>query len=91
MVAGELLRCSTPYVPFDLAGMYPNPGYLSQSGHIENVDEVVWKGPYARHLYYHPEFNFQGAPMRGAYWVDRFMQNGGEKHIEWAARKAVKK
>jgi hypothetical protein len=27
--------------------------------------------PYARRLYYNPQFNFRGAPKRGAYWFER--------------------
>ena len=48
----------------------------------ENGTDIVWDTPYARHLYYHPEYNYQGAPMRGGYWADRYMQNGGQKQIE---------
>lgn len=89
----EVLRLSESYVPFDLAGKYKLPGNLIDSGHIENGNEVVWGGnraPYARRLYYHPEYNFQGAPIRGGYWVDRMLQNGGRKLIETSARKLVK-
>lgn len=87
-VTNEVLRLSEPYVPFDIAGKYPDPGRLKRSGHIENDTDVVWNTPYARRWYYE-EAKFQGAPMRGRYWVDRMMQNGGKEKIEDGARKVA--
>ena len=86
-VTNEFMKNVQPFVPFDLAGKYETPGRLIDSCHIEDGTDVVWNTPYARCLYYHPEYNFQGAPMRGAYWADRYMQNGGREEIEqWARR-----
>ncbi len=79
------------FVPFDEAGIYENPGRLVESCHTENGTDVVWDTPYARRLYYHPEYSFQGAPMRGGYWADRYVQNGGREQIEQVARAEVKK
>ena len=87
-VTNEVLRLSEPYVPFDVAGKYPYPGRLKDSGHIENDTDVVWQTPYARRWYYE-DAKFQGAPMRGRYWVDRMMQNGGKEKIEDGARKVA--
>lgn len=106
-ITKEFEKNVQPYVPFDLAGKYNQSGRLKDSGHtddsesehkhmaetssIENKTDIVWNTPYARRLYYHPEYNFQGAPMRGAYWADRYMQNGGKEQLEQGARKVVKK
>ena len=90
VVTNEFKKNVEPYVPLDVAEKYENPGRLIDSGHIENETDVVWNAPYARRMYYHPEYEFQGAPMRGGYWADRYMQNGGRDEIEQAARKAVK-
>lgn len=111
-VTNEFMKNVQPFVPFDLAGKYDNPGGLSASAHIEtskdeedeekkkhlldkayieNGTDIVWPGPYARRLYYHPEYNFQGAPMRGAYWADRYMQNGGREEIEKGVRAEIRK
>lgn len=90
-MAEELIRLAEPYTPFDIAGLYEDPGYLIDSAHIENGNEVVWNGPYARNLYYHREYDFQGDPTRGAYWVEHMLQNGGMKQIEEAARKEMEK
>lgn len=80
-----------PFVPLDPAKKYDNPGRLRDSCHIENGTDVVWSTPYARRLYYHPEYRFQGEPMRGGYWAERYMQNGGRQKIEQAARRMVGK
>lgn len=90
-VTNEVMRLSDPYVPFDEAGLYANPGQLKDSVHIENGTDIVWNTPYARYLYYHPEFKYQGAPMRGSYWVPRMLQNGGLEAIEAGARKEAGK
>ena len=55
-----------PYVPF-------KQGYLSESVHPENGNEIVWKGPYAQFLYY-------GKVMvdeRGSTWAEKY----GTKHV----------
>ena len=90
-VTSEFQKNVEPYVPMDEAEKYENPGRLIDSCHIENGTDVVWNTPYARRLYYHPEYNYQGAPMRGGYWADRYMQNGGQKQIEDGVRDLVKR
>lgn len=65
--------------------------HMRDISQIENGTDVVWDTPYARRLYYHPEYHFQGAPMRGGYWAVRYLQNGGQEQIEQAARDEVKK
>lgn len=89
-VTNEFMKNVQPFVPFDVAGKFENPGRLIDSCHIENGTDVVWNTPYARRLYYHPEYDFQGAPMRGGYWADRYMQNGGREEIEQGVRRIVR-
>jgi hypothetical protein len=92
MVDSEFLKNVEPFVPFDEAGLYENPGTLVNSGILDTVvgsGEIVWDTPYARYLYYHDDFQFQGAPLRGAYWADRYLQNGGLKQIEAIAGKSM--
>ncbi|MGN0384599.1 MAG: minor capsid protein [Lachnospiraceae bacterium] len=88
-VTNEFMKNVQPYVPYDVAKKYELPGRLIDSCHIENGTDVVWSTPYARRLYYHPEYDFQGAPMRGGYWAERYMQNGGRVEIEQGARRIV--
>lgn len=92
-VTNEVKRLSDSYVPFDIVGKYDNPGALRDSARIDNGTDIVWGGvqgvPYARRLYYHDEYRYQGAPIRGAYWVDRMLANGGMQKIEEGARRVV--
>ena len=90
VVTEAVLMLSEPYVPLDVAELYDDPGRLIDSGHLEGTD-VVWQTPYARRLYYHPEYNYQGSPRRGGYWVDRMLQEGGLKKIESMAQKEASK
>lgn len=87
-VATELVKEFDPYVPF-------RTGVLKGSAVRELAppyDEIVYDTPYAARMYYNPQFNFNGAPMRGAYWdrraysdvqdrflgnVQRFVDSGG--------------
>lgn len=91
VVTNEFMKNVQEFVPLDLKPVGENPGQLIDSCHIEDDTDVVWNTPYARRLYYHPEYNFQGAPMRGGYWADRYLQNGGLEQLEQAARDEVKK
>lgn len=67
VVDGEVLRFCAPYVPFD-------KGILNKSGILNTVlgsGTVKYATPYASKLYYNPGYNFQGAPIRGAFWFER--------------------
>lgn len=97
-VTNEFKKNVQPFVPFDIAGKYENPGQLIDSCHIENETDVVWNTPYARRLHYHPEYHFQGKGKsekggtgRGGNWADRYMQNGGKKELEQGARRIAGK
>ncbi len=83
-IDSEVLRLCDPYVPMDT-------GQLKQSGtrHTRiGSGRVVYKTPYARRMYYNPQYNFQGAPMRGAYWFERFKANHRDEILKGAAKVA---
>ncbi len=48
--------------------------------------EIRYRTPYARKLYYHPKYNFQGAPERGAYAFERTKQQYKEQILKGAQR-----
>lgn len=94
IVDSEVMKQCDPYVPFDAAGVYPAPGRLRDSVQFNTElgsGEIKYRTPYARYLYYHPEFNYQEAPMRGAYWADRAMQNGGKEKVVKALKNFIRK
>lgn len=73
----EVLRLCTPYVPMDT-------GELIRSGLRETKigsGEVIYKTLYARRWYYTPA-RFEGRPMRGNYWFERMLDNGGRDAIQ---------
>ena len=83
-IDSEVLRLCDPYVPMDR-------GILKQSGtqHTKiGSGRVVYKTPYARRMYYNPQYNFQGAPMRGAYWFERMKANHKDEILKGAAEVA---
>ena len=87
------LRGVDPYIPLD-------DGTLRDSGKLYTVRGtglIVWDAENkARRLYYGEEdWNWsnggvQVGGLRGPYWAQRYIQNGGKKEIEEVARKAVK-
>jgi len=81
-IDSEVLRLCDPYVPMDT-------GHLKGSGtrHTRiGSGRVIYKTPYARRMYYNPQYNFQGAPMRGAYWFERMKANHKEEILKGAAK-----
>lgn len=83
-----------PYVPLD-------EGLLIASGKLQTdigSGLILWDAENkARRLYYGEKKwhwsngGVQEGGLRGPYWAERYIQNGGGKQIEEAARKAVKK
>lgn len=81
-IDSECLRLCDAKIPKDT-------GALIQSGIVNtNVGsgEVKWSTPYARRLYYHPEYNFNESPERGAYWFERMKQQHKDKILKGAAK-----
>lgn len=65
--ANEIVTVTDPFVPF-------SEGYLKNSATIATDGSwFKYNMPYARRLYYNPQFNFKGAPQRGGEWVKRSM------------------
>lgn len=52
------------------------------SGKVKNVT------PYARRMYYNPQYNFTDAPKRGAYWFERMKADQKGDILRTAARAA---
>ena len=83
-----------PFVPF-------LEGTLRDSARLHTdigSGEIVWDAENkARRLYYgEADWNWsnggvQEGGLRGPYWAERYIQNGGREEIEEVARKAVKR
>lgn len=68
-VDSEVLRLSEPFIPRDTGALINSGIVNTQIG----SGEVKYNTPYARRWYYMPA-HFQGAPLRGNYWFERFKQ-----------------
>lgn len=68
----ECLRLSAEFAPFDQHTLIESATLNTQIG----SGEIRYRTPYARRLYYHPEYNFsqEKNPQAGAYWFERMKQ-----------------
>lgn len=83
-VDNEFIKHCEPYVPRD-AGMLADSAWLSTE---IGSGRIVYNTPYAQKMYTSPELNFQGAPMRGAFWAERMWADRGDEITEGAAKRA---
>ena len=86
VMTSEVHRLSLPYIPFD-----NNP--LSTTVDIE-AESITYKMPYAQYQWYgkvmvgnprqatQENLNYQGSPMRGAFWTNRAMANHKDELIK---------
>lgn len=83
-IDNEVLKLTDPYVPMDT-------GALKSSGvrHTSiGSGEVKYKTPYARRLYYNPQYNYDGAPKRGGRWFERMKSDHKLSILKGAANLA---
>jgi len=76
-IDSTVLRFCSKYLPFD-TGMLEKSGIL---GTEIGSGEVRWLAPYAPRLYYNPQFDFQGAPMRGGKWFERMKADNKDEIV----------
>jgi hypothetical protein len=77
----EFIKHCDPYVPRD-TGMLADSAWLSTD---IGSGQIVYNTPYAEKVYKSPELNFQGAPMRGAFWATRMWADRGDQIMDGAA------
>lgn len=80
----ECLRRSTEFAPFDQHTLIESATHNTQIG----SGEVRYRTPYARRLYYHPEYNFshENNSQAGAYWFDRMKAQHKNQILEGAKK-----
>ena len=95
IVTNEVLRLSSPYIPFDQGG-------LLASGRIENDTDIVWNTPYAQYMwngivYEDPELHCAGFKTENGWFSRKDVQkvptsrsleykNGNQRGSHWADR-----
>ena len=77
-------------MPFDTGNLQEESTFVDYSESSNGKVTLVSSTPYARRLYYHPEYNFQTRenPNAGGEWYKDWLPGG--KHADFAA-KAFKK
>ena len=83
-IDSETIRLMDPYTPFRQGTLKNAPSGQSTIG----TGRIIQQTPYARRLYYNPQYNFNEAPNRGAFWFER-MKNASKNDILKGAAKIV--
>lgn len=65
-------------IPFQTGHLQNDSTFVDTSESWRGVVEIVSSTPYARRLYYHPEYNFNQTenPSAGAHWFDPWADGG---------------
>lgn len=77
----EFIRLTDPYVPFRTGATKDS----ALTNTVAGTGLVTYATPYVRRIWSHPEYNFNGAPQRGAYWAQRSWQENGDDIVRGAA------
>ena len=83
-VLNDLRNAQT--MPFDTGNLQNEQTYVDDSKSSKGVVSIVSDTPYARRLYFHPEYNFQQGknPDAGAGWFDPYIDGNKAKQVkEW--------
>ena len=85
-VDSAVVRYCLPYCPWKTGALARSPFAASHIGE----GEVVYDTPYARRMYYNPQYHFRKDvnPMAGAYWFERMKADHTNDILEEAMRVA---
>lgn len=81
-IDSEVLRRTAPYVAKDVGDLMNSGTRNTKVG----SGEVIYRTPYARRMYYNPQYNFTEAPMRGARWFERMKADHKGSILKGAAQ-----
>lgn len=65
-------------MPFDTGHLQEDATFVDYSDSADGIVRIVSSTPYARRLYYHPEYNFQTDenPFAGGEWFEPWLPGG---------------
>ena len=65
-------------MPFDTGHLEEDATFVDYSDSADGIVRIVSSTPYARRLYYHPEYNFQTDenPFAGGEWFESWLPGG---------------
>lgn len=81
-IDNEVLLRDDPFVP-------SRTGTLRRSGMLNTrigSGNVIYSTPYARRLYYNPQYHFHDAPQRGGLWFERMKIGNREAILNGASQ-----
>jgi len=81
-IDSECLRLMDQFTPRDQGNLIAN----GITNTVIGSGEIKYRNPYARRMYYNPQYSFQGAPQRGAYWFERMKQQYKDSILDGAMR-----
>lgn len=70
-------------IPFDTGHLQNDGTFIDISGASAGHTEIISSTPYARRLYFHPEYNFQRTenPNAKAHWFDDWADGGSKSQF----------
>lgn len=85
-MTGEAIRSDlilSQTMPFDTGDLQNLLTFVDYEQAAKGLVAVVSQGPYARRLYFHPEYNFQRGknPFAGGRWLDPYLEGGAKASL----------
>lgn len=84
LIDAEIIRRCDPKVPFRTGALKDS----AQTSTAIGSGVIVYNTPYARRMFYNPQYHFNGAPERGAFWAQRMWAEDGDDIVRMAAEAA---
>ena len=90
-VLNDLRNAQT--MPFDTGNLQNDSTYVDDSQSSEGRVSIVSDTPYARRLYFHPEYNFQQGknPNAGAGWFDTYIDGDKARFVKELFKQFVRR
>ena len=87
----DLVQSQT--MPFDTGALQNNSTFVDDSKKNQNKVSIVSDTPYARKLYFHPEFNFQKGnnPNAGGQWFEPYISGNKKDFAEKTFKKFMRR
>lgn len=78
IIHGQVVQAQV--MPFKTGHLQNESTFVDRSAAAEGHVDIVSSTPYARRLYYHPEYNFskEENPNAGAGWFDKWADGGDQ-------------
>lgn len=88
---GDLRNSQT--MPFDTGNLQNDQTYVDYEKSADGKVSIVSDTPYARRLYFHPEYNFQQGknPNAGAGWFDPYIDGDKYRQVKQWFKQFVKR